>query len=114
MVVGGARPAARRLTNLVREASTKFAWSGEGHPTASRRWLGSRPDGPGAEPLGKDLTPFRTANSATVTGGGTEPGGRVGGAVWGCFVSISCRTSAEGVSRPSEVRVLMALLYWPS
>ena len=70
MMVGGARPAARRLTNLVREASTRFAWSGEGHPTASRRWLGRRLDGPGAEPLGKDLTPFRTTDSLTVVGGG--------------------------------------------
>ena len=81
MTVGEDCPAARRLTNPVREASTRFAWSGEGHPTASRRCLGHKPDGPGAEPLGKDLTPFRTTDSVTVAEVGTEPGGRVGGAV---------------------------------
>ena len=76
VMVGGARPAARRLTKLVRKARIRFAWSGEGQPTASRRWLGRRPEGPGAEPLGKDPTPPLTAVSLRLSGGGTGPGGR--------------------------------------
>ena len=67
----------RGLTNLVRAAKTWLAWSGEGHPMASWRWFGRRPDGPGAEPLGKDLTPLQTAGSEAVRGGGTGPGDRV-------------------------------------
>ena len=43
---GGERPAARRLMKLDREESAELARSGEGHPTASCRWLGRRPDGP--------------------------------------------------------------------
>ena len=74
MMGGGARPAARELTNFVREASTRFAWSGEGHPTASRRWLGRKPDGPGAEPLGNDLTAFWTVDSVTVAEGAQDQG----------------------------------------
>ena len=57
---GGVRPAACRLTNLVSDVSNWLARSGEGHPTASLIWLGRRPEGPGAEPLGKDLAPLRT------------------------------------------------------
>ena len=114
VTVGVARPAARRLTNLVREARTRFAQSGEGQHTASRRSLGRSPDGPAAEPFGNDLTPLRTADSLRVSGGGTELEGRAGGAAWGCLFSISCRTSAEGVARPLEDKALMALLYWPS
>ena len=114
VMVGGARPAARMLMKLVREARTRFAWSGEGQPTASRRWLGRSPEGPRAELLGKDFTPLLTAVSLRVSGGGTGPEGRVGGAAWGCLFSISPRTSAEGVAKPLEVRALMALLYWPS
>ena len=110
----GVRPEAKQLTNLVRAANNWLDWSGEGHPTASRRWLGRRPDGPGAEPLGKDLTPLRTVDSDTETEGGTGPGGREAEADWGCLVNISWRTVAEGVARPSEVRALMALLYWLS
>ena len=62
----------------------------------------------------QDLTPLRTVDSDTETEGGTGPGGREAGADWGCLVNISWRTVAEGVARPSEVRALMALLYWPS
>ena len=32
--------------------------------------------GQGAEPLGKDLTPFRTADSENITGGEAGPEGR--------------------------------------
>ena len=114
MTVGGARPAGRRLTNLVREARTRFAQSGEGQLTASRRWLGRSPEGPAAEPFGNDLIPLWTADSLRVSGGGTELEGRVGGVAWGCLFSISCRTSAEGVATLLEDKALMALLYWPS
>ena len=58
VMTDGARPEARRLTNLVRAAKTWLAWLGEGHLMASWRWLGRKPDGPGAELLGKDLTPL--------------------------------------------------------
>ena len=70
-MVGGARPAASRLRNLVREERNRLALSGEGQPIASRRWLGRSPEGPGAEPLGNDRTSLLTADSLTVSGGGT-------------------------------------------
>ena len=57
-MVGGARSAASRLRNLVREERNRLALSGEGQPTASQRWLGRSPEGPGAEPLGNDRTPL--------------------------------------------------------
>ena len=44
----------------VRLAIKRLDLSGEEQPTASRRWLGRGPDGPGAEPLGKDFTPLTT------------------------------------------------------
>ena len=113
-MVGGAWPDARQLTNLVRVTSTLLAWSGEGHETASRRWLGRKPEGPGAEPLGKDLTALRTIDSGTVTGGGVGPDGRVGYPHCGCLFSISWRIVDEGLAKPFEVRALMALLYCPS
>ena len=53
VMVGGVRPAASRLKNLVREERNRLALSGEGQPTASRRWLGRSPEGPGSEPLGE-------------------------------------------------------------
>ena len=71
MMVGGARPAASRLRNLVREERNWLALSGEGQPTASWRWLGRSPEGPGSEPLGNDCTPLLTADSLTVSGGDT-------------------------------------------
>ena len=71
VMVGGGRPAASSLKNLVREERNRLALSGEGQPTASWRWLGQNPEGPGAEPLGKDRTPLLTADSLTVSGGGT-------------------------------------------
>ena len=64
--------------------------------------------------MGKDFTPFRMAGLKRVAGGGAGPGGREGGAAWGCLDSISRITSGEGVARPSEVRGLMAFLYCPS
>ena len=79
----GAWPAAKRLRNLVRGDKTRAARSGEGQHTASRRWLGRRPDGPGAEPFGKDLTPLLTTDSLRMSGGGAGPEGRVGGGTWG-------------------------------
>ena len=93
---------------------TRAARSGEGQHTASRMWLGRRPDGSGAEPFGKDLTPLLTTDSLRMSRGGAGPEGRVGGGTWGCFSSISSRTSAEGAASPLEVRALTALLYWPS
>ena len=111
---GGARPAARRLMKRVRHDRSRLAWSGEGHPTASLRWLGRKPDGPGADPFGKDLAPLSTADSLREIGAGTGPGDSVGGAACGCLSSISIRMSGVGVARPLDERALMALLYWPS
>ena len=64
---------------LDREESAELARSGERHPTASCRWLGRRPEGPGAEPLANDFTPLRMADSGSLAGNGTGPGGRTGG-----------------------------------
>ena len=91
-----------------------MAQSGDGHPTASRRWLGRRPDGPGAEPLGNDFTPCRMTDSVRVGDEGTGPGGGTGGGACGCLLFISFITSADGLARPSDVNALMALLYRPS
>ena len=91
-----------------------MAQSGDGHPTASRRWLGRRPDGPGAEPLGNDFTPCRMTDSIRVGDEGTGPGGGTGGGACGCLLFISFITSADGLARPSDVNALMALLYRPS
>ena len=57
-----------------------LGWLGRGEEqhTASHRWLGWRP---GADPLGKDFTPFSSANSERVIAGGVGPeGATVGGA----------------------------------
>ena len=70
----------------------ELARSGEGHPTASCRWLGHRPEGPGAEPLRNDFTPFRMADSGSLAGNGTGPGGRTGGETEGV-----CSASPEGL-----------------
>ena len=48
----GAQPAASRLMKIVGVDSSLLAWSGDGHPAAPFKWLGHRPEGPGAEPLG--------------------------------------------------------------
>ena len=40
----------------------------DGQFTASRRWLGRRPDGPGAEPVGKERAPLRIADSESLGG----------------------------------------------
>ena len=82
-IEGGVWPEASKLTNLVRAESISRALSGDGHIMASRTWLGRRPEGPRAEPLGNDLTPFLIADSGSVRGrapnraGGWqgEPGG---------------------------------------
>ena len=63
----------------VKEVRARLARSGDGQITASRRWLGRRPEGPGAEPLGNDFTPLKIADSERMAGGGTEPVGRAGG-----------------------------------
>ena len=47
--------------------------------TASRRWLGRRPEGPGADALGKYLTAFRVTASGRVAGGGANSEGIEGG-----------------------------------
>jgi hypothetical protein len=52
----------------VREERAWEARSGEGQPTASRRWLA---DGPGADADGKDLTPFMITGSESEAGVGT-------------------------------------------
>ena len=101
---GGVRPDARKFTKAVREESTWFIY----------RWLGCKPDGPGAEPLGNDFTPFRMTDSVSFSAGGTGLEGRARGADCGCLLSISCRASSEGATNPSEVRAFIALLYWPS
>ena len=85
MTIDGTRPEAKQLMDLVRE----------GHPTASRRWFGRRPE---EEPLGKDLTPLRTTEyteEALDRRAGEE--GRTGDAYLG--------------RRSGKVR---ALPYWPS
>ena len=64
-----------------------MAQSGDGHPTASRRWLGCRPDGPGAEPLGNDFTPCRMTDSVRVGDEGTGPGGGMGEGPVGAYCS---------------------------
>ena len=69
-IEGGVWPEASKLTNLVRVESISRALSGDGHIMASRAWLGRRPKGPGAEPLGNDLTPFLIADSGSVRGEG--------------------------------------------
>ena len=98
---------------LVNADNTRLAWPGEGHLTASRRWLGRRAEGPGADALGKDFTPFRMTASERVAEGGAGSGGTEGGGAWGCLTSISCKISGEGEgeARPLEVRALMALEY---
>ena len=101
---GGVWLEASKLMNLVRAESISRALSGDGHIMASRTWLGRRPEGPGAEPLGNDLTPFLIADSGSVMEEGTKLGGRAAGGAWGCLVSISCRTSVEGGANPSDVR----------
>ena len=53
---------------LVNADNTRLARSGEGHLTASRRWLGRRAEGPGADALGKDFTPFRMTASESRRG----------------------------------------------
>ncbi len=75
----GALPAANRLTRLVRVVRAWAAQSGEGHRIASWRWLGRRPEGPGAEALGNDRTPLRTAGSERMAGDGTGSRGTEGG-----------------------------------
>jgi len=87
--VGGVWPAARRFVKLVSADNVRLARSGEGHMVASCRWLGRRPEGPGAETIGKDFTPFRIPVSVRDTEGGVGPGGRAGEGPWGCFSSIS-------------------------
>ncbi len=79
MTEGGILPAARRLTKRVRRDKIWPAWSGEGHPAASLRWLGRKPEGPGADPIGNDLVPRRTACSLRLNDGGPRPGGSTGG-----------------------------------
>ena len=60
--------------------------------------------------IGEGLHTLVDSRSETVAGGGTGPGGKDGGVDWGCF---DCWTAAEGEARPSDVRALTALLYWP-
>ena len=75
----GVRPEASRLTNFVKAKRDSRDLSAEGHSTASRTWVGRRPEGPGAEPDGKDFTLFFTADSEIVGGVGAGPAGRVAG-----------------------------------
>ena len=66
----GIRPEASRLTNIVRAERIPRDLSGEGANTVSRMWVGRRPNGPGADPEGKDFTPFLTEDSEIVGGVG--------------------------------------------
>ena len=50
---------------------------GGGQHSFTDVWVGRRPDGPGADPEGKDL--FLTEDSEIVGGVGGGPGGRVAG-----------------------------------
>ena len=60
---------------------------------ASRMWLGRSPDGPGADPDGKDFTPLFIAASQSEVVGRVGPGGREGGEVWGYLENISTSSS---------------------
>ena len=100
--------------NLVSLDIIRLARLGDGHLTASFKWLGHRPEGPGADALGKDFTPFRMTASERVTEAVVGPDGTDGAGAWRCLPSISCKISGEGEARPLEVRALMALEYWPT
>ena len=113
ITIRGVCPEARRLTKLVREKSNLLARSGEGQRATSRRWLGRRPDGPGADPEGKDFTPFKMVDSVSFIDGGTSPGGRLRAGDCRCWFSISKNIWSSAEVRPSEVKAFIVLLYWP-
>ena len=55
------RPAGgQKIDKLVKAKRDSRDLSAEGHSTASRSWVGRRPEGPGSEPDGKDFTLFFT------------------------------------------------------
>ena len=58
------------LTTPNRARRALLARSGEGQNTASLKWLGLGLDGPGAEPLGKDLRTLMTPSAVICTGVG--------------------------------------------
>ena len=94
----------------VREEITWLDRSGEGHPTASSRWLGRRPDGPGANPLGNDFIPFWMVSSESLAGEGTvQKAGREAQPEDACSASLEKLQERE---RPDH-QTLMALLYCP-
>ena len=61
------------------EERTWLAQSEDGQPTASWRWLGRRPEGPGADAPEKDFTLLRIREFESINGGGAMPGGKDGG-----------------------------------
>ena len=71
---GGVWPPQSRCTKLERALRICVLRSGEGHFMASFRWFALSPDGPGVEPLGKDVRALRTFPSEM-------SGGRGAGAV---------------------------------
>ena len=71
---------------------------------ALRKWLGWSPNGPAADPRGKESTSFRIIDSLGLMGGGVGPGGVTAGADCGCFARISSRTDLEASARLAEER----------
>ena len=69
------------------------------------------PEGPGTEPLGKDLRALETSSLEIWTARGGGSGGRVGILETGCLASISTCTSLDDLARPADVRDCRAFLY---
>ena len=93
-----------------------MAWAahlGEGQRSTSLKWFALRPDGPGAEPAGKELTALTTSTSVRETGVGVGFGGIGGGGSWGCLTSISFQNLGVTWARPSADKAWMAFLYCP-
>ena len=65
----GTSPAPIRLITSSRARRALLARSGEGQNTASLKSVGLKLDGPGAEPLGKDLAVICTGVGAGGMGG---------------------------------------------
>ena len=110
----GTSPAPIRLITSNRARRALLARSGEGQNTASLKWVGLKLDGPGAEPLGKNLRALASPSAVICTGVGAGVARLGGWGDWGCLASISSYTSAEAGASPSDVRDCIAFLYWPS
>ena len=76
--LSGMLPAQSRLTSMVRLDKAWLALSGDGQKTVCFRWLARSPEGPGAEPLGKDQRAFVTSSMETQMAVGKGLTGRDG------------------------------------